>query len=464
MFTNIKWTTIKRFNSQWRQLAQCYEKLPEKLSLLLQDEEGTRRTIRCGVILPRRQETNHSEFISALLSDVYARDQTWFRTLVTRYHGKNVSNVLMRYGQQLDLLKSERSIMLTLPSPFLKRYDVEFLEFHDNERPEYERGCHLYVDLGDSPSRVWPTISINDTKISKELLLSSSVNAKLALKATIDFVRDKSTVDEYLRNMETSNFDNISKRLGSILEDKETIFKNLQKSIIENIKRTELPLERKKMIEYERKQMMSEIESWSQLAHLELQTVINPLLDQFSREHLSIWKIYTYSESKLKLNLLELLVEPLTHLKMKSSLFKLSGKLQLDDTLALKSPLEIQNIGQRVLKLHGKANKAIYQNFFSLQLPLILCSVVGGLSEQFSFYSMGSLASFGIVLGFKRVMSYWDETMKSLQQDIIANIRENIEKDKAMLVASGRERFSEKEFKLDQKIKIIDSLPNELKK
>lgn len=463
MLCSVTRCISRRFNSQWQQLGRFYEKVPQKLSLVLQNDGDRRPSIRCGVILPPNDSAK-SSFVSALVADVYSTNQSWFRTLMSRYDRKNTSRVLIKYGSQFDVRVNSNSTVFVVPSPFLQRHDVEILEFQHGQMPviEQDRGCHLYVDLAGSSFDLSPSIILHDTTLPEALPFSNTVNSKLALESIVEFIRDKSTVDRYLENIEKSNFDAVSARLGDTLDNRDAIFQDLQRSIIENIKQDEDLVGRRRRIQSEKGQMLQEIEQWSQLAHTELQTIIGPLLDEFIKKQLSLWKIYSYSESRLKLKLVELLIEPLNHLKMKSSLYKLAGKLDIDEAVPLKPPLEIQHIDMKVLAVHEKVSKTIYWNFFSLQLPLILCSSLGVLSEQFSIYSMGSLASLGIALGFKRVLSHWETAMKDVLNDITSSIRENIQMDKRLMLSNCQERFANEESTLDKKLQLIESLSKNL--
>lgn len=464
MLCNLRLLHVsKRFQSQWAQLSDCYKILPPKLPLILQESRERTSILRCGVILSANNLRHQSKFLSSLLADVYSSDQAWFNVMANRYTTSPTSPVLVRFGEQFDMQREQNYTKFVVPSPFLKDYKVEFLEMQ-TKQPQGEDGCHLYITLDGSDSvlaRGWPTIGVQDCDNTDSLPFSNQINLSMAFEAISNFIKDKNTVKSYLQEMDKSNFADFTKRLSARLNDRKGIFLDLKSSVLQDILVNDKTLVEDEHLKSDKQDVMQAIEQWSQLAHTELQTKVKPLLEDFAREQLSIWRIYTYSESKLKLKLIELVTKPLRDLQMVQSLYILRGHLHIDDTM--KSPLiETNHLEDKICFVQTKINKSIYHNFLTLQLPLILCATLGVISDQFSAYSMGALASFGIILGFKRVISDWEATLKKILADINESIRKSIESNKDCLIKHCRASFALEESKLDRKMKVIKAVSENL--
>lgn len=455
----------KRFKSQWAQLSECYKVLPPKLSLVLQESREPTAILRCGVILSANNVKRQSKFLSSLLADVYSSDQAWFNTMANRYSTSPTSQVFVRFGEQFDMQRERNYTKFVIPSPFLKDHKVEFLEMQ-TKQSQGEDGCHLYINLDGNDSmlaRGWPTIVVQDCDNTNSLPLSNQINLSQAFEAISNFIKDKNTVTSYLQGMEKSNFANFKKKLSARLNDRKVLFSDLESSVLQNILINDKTLAEDKRMQSDKQEMTPAIEQWSQLAHNELQTKVKPLLENFAREQLSIWKIYTYSESKLKLKLIELVTKPIRCLQMVRSLYTLRGHLQIDDTMK-SSLLEMNHLENKITSAQTKINKTIYHNFLTLQLPLIVCATLGIVSDQFSAYSMGALASFGVILGFKRVISDWQVTLKKILADINESIRRNIESNRDNLIQRCRASFALKESQSERKTKIIKAISENLDK
>ena len=384
----------KRSSSSWSQLSQLYAnsgcKVPDKLPLL---EYKDNRAIRCGVVIGSLRSQRDCAFLSALLADVYSSDQYWFEKFKGRFLSPKTR--LIRYGPSLEVQDvGESKMVFTLPSPWLQSHGVELLE-SDQVNQTGDDGCHVYLgvnalNLSTSP---WPSFSINDSDNSSPLG-TREVNSALALAGVEKLINSKANASEYVRDMENSNFTNISKQLTQQICNREVVLQLLSGAVIKNIYETDTSLAKRSELLTEKAKLERKIEEWAFDAHSFTQSSLKPQLDGFVKRQLSVFRLLTYSESRLELKLRELCDRAIDS--------SISDRVQF-----IRGQLNIKLVPQKqaardscylkVAQLHRTINKFIYQQFFKLQLPLIVCSFVGTLSGQFSAYSMGSLAALGIV-------------------------------------------------------------------
>lgn len=464
---------FKRFNSEWVRLSRCYQKLPPKLPLVLQGYDS--KKIRCGVVLSRdndRVSISQSAFLSTLLADVYSPDQTWFHVWKQRYEQSNsTSRILVKYGKvfgkQFERMNESELTTFNVPSEFLEKHNVEFLEVPSMEQAS-DDGCHFYINLqqhGVNPSGIydWPTVNfiINPNLGKVSLPAGNQIDPEWALKAICEFINDKNTVDEYLDVMKRSNFANVKAELANKLQDVDGIFRGLQISVLENISQRENLYEKHKKLIDDKKHISGKIQRWSESAHDELQSSILPQLRTFVKNQLALWRVYSYSESKLQLKLLDMVTEPLHDLRMVNSLNRLKGELHINN-VGSENFINKQEIKQKATALHKNINKIIYENFLLLQLPLILVSTFGVLSGECSSFSMGAVASFGIVLGFSRVLAVWQSLLESDVKRIRETLRSKIENEKVGLINEYQNGFATREKDFETKYEIIHSLSTSL--
>ncbi|CAR30931.1 hypothetical protein ZYGR_0P02350 [Zygosaccharomyces rouxii] len=459
---------FRRFGSQWVRLSQCYQKLPPKLSLVLQGYNS--KKIRCGLVLPSNNGglQGGSAFLSALLADVYSPDQTWFHVWRQRYLQYNSpSTVLVKYGNVFDKQSGKLGgadvTTFSVPSPFLQKHDVEFLEVQSTNLLD-DDGCHFYINLQQNVTNTsalydWPTVNLKLNPNIRELPLpiENQLDPQWALGATCNFINDKKTVDGYLDAMQRSNFASVKKQLESKLQDVDGIFRDLQASVLENIARRENLHDQHRKLVNDKREISMKIQRWSESAHAELQSSVLPKLQEFVKNQLSIWKVYGYSESKLQLKLINMITGPLHNLQMVNSLNRLKGELQIDD-MDSKNLVDTGEINHRATSLHKDINKIVYQNFLLLQLPLILVATLGVVSGECSSFSMGALASFGIVLGFSRVLAIWQSLLDSYVKRIRETLSSNIENEKVGLINEYQTSFATKEKDFETKYEIFRSL------
>lgn len=470
---NFKWLmwpqlVFKRFSSQWVRLSQCYEDLPPKLSLVLQSHNS--KKIRCGLLLPsdNKVSPSGSAFLSALLADVYSPDQTWFNVWKQRYLQPNSPpTVLVKYGdvfnKQSEKLEGIDMTTFSVPSIFLQKHNMEFLEVKSKDLRN-DDGCHFYINLQQHSMETsapynWPTVNfvLNPNLQGVPLPLGNQIDPQWALDAICNFINDKKTVDEYLDVMQRSNFNSVKNQLERKLQDVEGVFRDLQTSILENIVHEENLRDQHEKLVHDKGEISRKVQRWGKSAHDELQWVILPKLQMFVKNQLSIWKVYSYSESMLQLKILNMITEPLCNLQMVNSLERLKGELRVDNASSRKF-IDTQKINHRATALHNDINKSIYENFLLLQLPLIILAIFGVISGEFSSFSMGALASFGIVLGFSRVLAMWKSLLDSYVKKIRETLRSNIESEKISLINEYQVGFTTREKDLETKFKIIRSL------
>lgn len=449
----------RRSLNLWASLGQCYNKPPPKVPLMIRKDDDT-AVIRCGLLQRSGDYQKSSTFLGALLADVYSSDQSWLNVLLNRQASSLKGPVKIQFGELFDIQQQGTLTSLVVPSVFLKDHNVEFLEVSQENTPS-EDNCHFYLDLdGNSSSalfHIWPTVSIRDTPKTGELPLSNEISSQLALEATLLFTRDKGTVNTYLKDLDLSNFASFSKRLAAKIDDRKQIYADLGLAVLKNLQNEDKSLVKSHSLQSQKDEMLKGVESWRVLAHGELQNQVNPLLQKFLKTHLSVRKIYTYSSAKFNLRIKELIEEPLSDLQMQNNLYELRGRLHL--STPINPPLlERQYLERKVLSVYQDVNKVINQSFFTLQLPLIVCSTVGYISEQFSMFSMGSLASLGIVLGLQRVLSSWEVAAERIQRGVYDDIRANIEQEDKRLVQEVNDRFSKEETIQKRKLSIMNEL------
>lgn len=465
MWNILRRVSFRRSASKWAQLSQCYDEIPPKVQLMMR-ESGRQSVIRCGVLKRANGHQSLPTFLGALLADVYASDQTWLAVLLNRQVTRASSLLLIKFGEQFDTQQDGNYTRFAVPSPFLKDCNVEFLEITFPDSKQGEDECHFYIDLSDGSTKRlyrWPTVTVNDTTSSDPLPLSNQVNSSMAAEGILKFIRDKSSVSSYLQAMDRSNMSSFADRLKHKIHDRKKIFSDLGMATLKNLMDSDESLIENHISESQKQEMIRQVEGWRRQAHEELQSEVLPLLQKFLKSHLSIWRIYSYSEDKFNLRLKELVDKPLRDLKMVNLLYSLRGKLQLEGSI--NSPLHNAHLFEKEVTLaHRDLNKVIYQNFFKLQLPLIVCSTMGYVSEQFSLYSMGALASLGIVLGLQRVISSWELASKKIVDNIYDAIRTYIEYESNFMIQQCNEKFAEDETKHKHKQEILNSLLQDLRK
>lgn len=421
-------------------------------------------TIRCGVLQRSSGTQCLPTFLAALLADVYASDQTWLVTLLNRQGSPMKSPLLVQYGEHFEAHEDKNCTKFNVPSPFLKKHRIEFLEILSPEvRSDDE--CHFYIDLSDgSPTKLyrWPTVSVSDTSSLDPLPFSNQINSSRAVKAILKFIRDKSSVESYLEDIEKSNVANFAERVKHKIDDRKQIFSELGRAVLENVSETDKSLAKHLSSEARKQEMIADIEVWRRQAHEELQNKVMPVLRKFLKDHLTVRNIYLYSEDKFSLRLKEMVDQPLHNLQMVKHLYSLKGKLGVEDS-SNSSLYDTKSFNEELTLAHKNLNKVVYQNFFQIQLPLILCSTVGYISEQFSLYSMGSLASLGVILGVQKVIYNWEAASKKTINKIYHAIRSSIESEGNSLIQQCNAKFKSDEIKNQRKQEIIDSLFQDLK-
>lgn len=467
--TSLMWSALRKFDSkrpisQWARLAQCYDKAPPKVPLMIRENERN-AAIRCGVIHRATSNQPLPTFLGALLADVYATDQTWLVTLLNRQGTPKSSPLLIKFGEQFDANQDKNLTEFAVPSPFLKEHNLEFLEVPSKEMQDGD-GCHFYIDLSDGSANIphkWPTVTVSDNERANALPLSNQINSSLAVKGILGFIRDKTTVNSYLLAMDKSNVTSFADGLKRKVDDRKRIFSDLGLAILKNLRESDRSLVGNNPSQAQKHEMIEEIQEWRRNAHEELQTVVVPLLTNFLKSHLSIWKIYLYSEDKFSLRLKELIDEPLRDLKMVNFLYNLRGRLQIEGPT--ESPLQnVHFFDKEITLAHQELNKVIYDNFLKLQLPLIILATVGYVSEQFSLYSMGSLASLGIVLGMQKVISSWEVASKKIVDNMYEAIRIYIEHESNLMVKLCEEKCTKNEAEYKLKQEVIQTLSHDLRK
>lgn len=454
------WLGFRRYG-KWNRVAELYKegnggirKLEmEKLNLLTVDSPSV-TTIRCGFL-----GAESSALLDCLVLDVYSTERAW----MGQFLGRNRSKNLVKYGEEFSVSGPSGIDELRtyyIPSPWLKGLDCEILE--SSEEKVQKDGCHFYVMRESLPEVLWPRFPITPKNIDEvhAKLNGSQIDALHMLQATLRFIEDKSTVNEYLRILDSSNFLPLSKQLKDRLGDKNAVFSDLEHAVLSEIYRSDDSVSQYEKLVTSRSSVDKQIEQWSQDAHKELQKCIEPLLMNFSSKQLSLWKVYSYTESKLQLKLREM-CNITNDLEMVQSLSHIYGSLNIpQDRLEI---IDSKYTQQQVPELHKRINGIVYKNFFQLQLPLILVSVAGTITNICSPFSMGALGSFGVVLGLKRVKDSWFLILEQFREQIMEQCRIGIENNKSILIEKWKNTYAKRESELREKVSLIKTISDELK-
>ncbi|KAL3229181.1 hypothetical protein RNJ44_02268 [Nakaseomyces bracarensis] len=413
-----------RLMSSWSRLAKLYPRgvVGDKIRLI----EGYRgdQVIRCGVL-------GSSKFIGTFTVDHIEARNSWAKRYVDSIlEPAGLRNKLVSYGEEFS--QGRDSYMV--PSIFLKNNKVEFLTV---DEVGVSDGCHFYLRIDKKERSLtcdvsWPVIELEDVKYDGSFLLGNQIDTNKSLQATLDLGESKLSMTEYLRAQEESNFDHVNNRLIAKLQSRDTIIEDLKAAVIKHIRSSDPDIE---SIEKEDQKLDSAylaVDQWAEDAHRQLQEQIIPSFIHFAKTQLSLWKLYTHSESKLKLRFMECCMLPLYNVQViegKSEVLETNirnefGQVGHNEPL---SPLVPVNDIQKIGKIQKDINKAIYHEFFSLQLPMMLVALLGVVSEQFSGFYMGSVAALGIVLGFSRTMTKWKKILNTYTDHITRIIRDRVE-------------------------------------
>lgn len=456
-----RYACFSRGYGKWNKLSLFYPRQAKLPLLTVPSKEDA--LIRCGF-----SGSESSKFLDLLVLDVYSTNTQWMDQFLQRDRG---SRNLIRYGEEFRVVGAsglDPIVTYYVPSPWLVGMQCEFLEMgKTSERGFPNDLCHLYVEKEQFPRLEWPTFALVPRSIAKNFnsaegeqveLYGNEIDPEYALEATLSFIKDKAVVTKYLKALDSSNVLPLSKRLKQRLQNKEKIFEDLERSVINEIYETDDLTKYDKLIK-SKNSVIHTIDEWSQNAHEELQNSIEPLLQNFVSKQLSLWKVYSYSESKLSLKLNEM-CNITNDLNMVQDLSHIYGSL--DITQRRLSIINPDYAKKQVPLLHKEINKIVYKNFFQLQFPLIAISVAGVVTGLCSVFSMGSLASLGIVLGLQRVKDSWYALLTHFQHQIREECRIGIEHNKRLLFDDWEKAYAKKESELREKAALLKQISDEL--
>ncbi|SSD60101.1 uncharacterized protein SCODWIG_01862 [Saccharomycodes ludwigii] len=461
-------TDIGINSTHWKELSKIVNKNIIPKIYLLAKTTNNKFVNRVGVLINRNKTS--SKVLSALLLDPYLPDQSWINMFQKRYNNVSLSNnnsnmiTLVKYNETFQINKIGNVTVYEIPSPYLKTNNVEFVEYYKDyyNINVFRDNCYMYLnilsskDTVNAPDIIYPHINVVEDGVS-DLLSSTvySVDFAAMLETILDFRSNKQkNTSKYKEVWVNSGMSIFVSKLSGILSSQHQralYIRNLEKIVIDQLLRKDPDLI-KFNTEFKLQDHVasSEISHWYSSSHKELQSKIMNL------KPVSLWKIYSSSESNLQLQLLAKL-DP-KNWDMFNNLNYVKGKLgiQSDNN---KLPHIVLDHSIIATKLHSFYNKSVFTNFFTLQLPLVLISVIGVLSNQFSMYSMGSLASVGIVLGVKKVFDscnkFWHKT---LDQDVVDPIRMFIENESIQLKKQARVKSSAVRENVAKKLQIIKQI------
>lgn len=438
-----------RLMSSWSRLGKLYHQgaVADKIRLI-----DNTKTVRCGVI--------GRGLVGALTVDHMEARKSWAREYLEAELNSVNENKLIKYGDEF----SKTDLGYTVPSSFLQNNKVEFLKVNDTSGKD---GCHFYIRLNQknlNPKQdIWPVVELEDVKYNGSFLLANQIDVVKSVQATLDMGNSKISVSDYLKAQEESNFDHVRHKLEAKLKNRNTIIQDLKNAVVRYIQKTDPDISSIGKESTKLDKAYLAIDEWAEDAHKQLQSQIIPSFVHFAKTQLSLWKLYLHSESKLKLRFMECCMIPLYNIQViegKSEVLETNIRNEFDQTGVHEpiAPLVPVNDIQKIGNIQKDINKAIYHQFFTLQLPMILVALLGVVSEQFSGFYMGSVAALGIVLGFSRTMTKWKQILNVYTNRITRIIKDRVEMRRSDLKRRAKKYHDQKNATLIKKEEVLKSI------
>ncbi|KAK9370941.1 hypothetical protein V1509DRAFT_615277 [Lipomyces kononenkoae] len=385
--------------------------------------------------------------------------------------------------------------MFGVPSSFLLKHNITFLESvrtPESHQDIYEP-CHIHLFVSDTissltdplPDTITPVQRILDlpsmpTTDKSEIMSSSAV---LISTKTAESLLLLSNDDAWAQNSNLT-------ALAKILTDRDTLFRNLVRSIIKSCE--DYVRASKSYIDTSIKTPAAEggtddvrdiiaaRKNWARAAHTELRDVLVPGLESFAKES-TWWKLYwviddlqpEIGERTVLNNFL-----PTAERALVFVLGRLSTTPAVRSTVSLSTPnfqtsaiqAKIDKIGTSIAKakqevkegllttLHADGQKLIVSTFLLTQLPVALLAAAGWYWFGYTAYAMSGLALLASVLGFKRLQSKWDALVSAFHRDVHDAARAAIDAAEVEVYNAWELKVADMESKIAGQQEVIDAL------
>lgn len=367
--------------------------------------------LRVGII-PVLGSHRSSKLLDALVDDPIEQTQ-WSRALANRPLTKDI---LVTQSSNFEFTETQNSLV-SFPVPF-PGDAIEYLEVNSlKDSWDHLKHCHLHLFVTDrlpanAPLSHFPSLTICDSgsplgaptsdltaqncQYRGELL---QINSESALRANAALQESPSNASMYTKLWNESGIT----ELRSLLKDPK-IHEALKNSIIsscqEQISEIEAKVDSQSLKDVSRSRT-----SWSQDAHRELQGSLLPKVRDTLYHDLAFYKLYARTDD-VEPALAQVLDQALS--RSQNQMQYLKGRLGSSYEADAASNSTLKNaLEPATLTLQNSALRTVLTSLFGIQIPLVALSIVGAFFGGFSWYSMGALASLGVVSGLKKIQNDW---------------------------------------------------------
>lgn len=417
--------------------------------------------LRVGLI-PAQGHHRSSKLLDALVDDPIEKTQ-WSTALANRPLTKDI---FVSQSATFELTEARNSLVI-FPVPF-SGDAIEYLEVNSAEDSwDHLRHCHLHLFVADrvltrAPVSHYPFLTICDSssplgapnlditahncEYKGELL---QINSQKALRANSALQTSPNNASFYTKHWNESGI----RELKSLFQGPE-VYGALKASIIsscqEQISEIKDDPQNLKVISKSRT-------DWSQDAHRELQGSLLPRVRDTLYNDLAFYKLYARTD-----DVESALTQVLDHAlpRSQSQLQYLKGRLgSTYEADAGRSSTLKSALGPATLSLQNEALKTVLTSFFGVQVPLIALSISGVFFGGFSWYSMGALASLGVVAGLKKIQSDWLRGASMYEEKVqIAALTYIEEAQRTLWKIKEEGHFQASELKLKQEEALNDAI------
>ncbi|CCH46003.1 putative membrane protein [Wickerhamomyces ciferrii] len=429
-----------------KELFQDIDGVFSKIDLL--QNLNSSKPIRIGLVNPKKS------FLNTILSDPFASDQSWYNQFQERSDSQ-----LIKYNDEFQNLESQ----LEIPSPFLQNKNLEFLEILNLEHHNFNDGCHLYLNFnpGLINNYKYPTWEIKDS--TTDLLYPNELNSNKALEATNLLTKSSLNASEYTKLYNESQFPEFLKTLDKLIEPKQ-IEKTLYQSILKNfqIQLNQKSLTFKELSEKDIK-IQTLIKNWDESTHREFQLNFKPYITNFEKKNLDWWKLYyknddieTILTNMLNQNFLPNSIQQISYIQGQIDSFNSQTTSDLNDNPLISIKQDI--INNELIPIQNQVTRLLGFNFIGLQLPVGLVAISGWFWFGFEPYSMISLGSLGLVLGFNNISKKWLNIITNFKSQLFEKIRIAIGETNLKLYKNWELKYNFEKGKIEERIKLLKTL------
>ncbi|KAK9238246.1 hypothetical protein V1525DRAFT_401506 [Lipomyces kononenkoae] len=385
--------------------------------------------------------------------------------------------------------------MFGVPSPFLLRHNITVLESvrtPESHQDIYEP-CHLHLFVSDSISSLTDPLPDTITPAHRVLDLPSiPTDCENNISSSAVVISTKAAESLLLLNNNDDAWAWAQKSnltaLAKILTDRDTLFRNLVRSIIKSCEDyvrasksyIDASLKPHNAGTEDARDIVAARKNWARTAHTELRDVLEPGLASFANQS-TWWKLYwviddlqpEIGERTVLHNFL-----PTAERALVFVLGRLSTAPTVRSTVSLATPNfntsamqdRIDKIGTSIAQakhkvkqvlltsLHADGQRLIVSTFVLTQLPVALIAAAGWYWFGYSVYSMSGLALLAFVLGFKRLQSKWDALVSAFQRDVHDAARSAIDAAEAEIYNAWELKVADMESMIAGQQEVIDAL------